>query len=131
MALWRISLSHRGSPTEEKWTLKKDGVTHLRQDLIASWEVRIIDKLDRFLVWVLEEAVPEVYLSINHLELRYNTPARRKEPIKKFKKMEGQLVYVWRMQSPKLNTFVTATQACSYNNNINHFQTFSPVIPLP
>ena len=89
----RISLSHRGNPTEEKSTLKKDKVTHLRQDLIASWEIIMIDKLDRFLIWVLQEAAPEVHLCINHLEGGYHTPAHRKEPIKEFKSTESLFKY--------------------------------------
>lgn len=76
-----------------------DRVTRLRQDPIASWEVIIIDKLDRFLIWILQEATPKVHLCINHMEGRYNTPARGKEPIKEFKRMKGELVYIWRTQS--------------------------------
>ena len=76
-----------------------DRVTHLRQDPIASWEVIIIDKLDCFLIWILQEAMPKVHLCINHVEGRYNTPARGKEPIKEFKRMKGELVYLWRRQS--------------------------------
>lgn len=76
-----------------------DRVTHLRQDPIASWEVIIIDKLDCFLIWILQEAMPKVHLCINHVEGRYNTPARGKEPIKEFKWMKGELVYLWRTQS--------------------------------
>lgn len=59
--------------------MKKDKVTHLRQDLIASWEVIWIDKLDHFLIWVLQETPPEVHLCINHMQGRYHTPAQRKE----------------------------------------------------
>ena len=70
----------------------------------------MIDKLDRFLIWILQEAAPTVHLCINHAESRYNTPARRKESIKEFKRMEGELAYIWRTQSPKLNTSVTVTQ---------------------
>lgn len=79
------NLSHRGRPIEEKSTLKKDKVTHLRQELVASREVMMIDKLDCLLIPVLQEAAPEVQLCINHLEGRDNTPARRKEPIKELK----------------------------------------------
>ena len=42
-----------------------DRVTRLRQDPVASWEVVVIDKLDRFLIWILQEATPEVHLCIN------------------------------------------------------------------
>lgn len=107
-----------------------DRVTRLRQDPVASWEVVVIDKLDRFLIWILQEATPEVHLCINHVEGRHNTPARGKELIREFKRMKAALVYTWRTQSPKLNTFVTVTQQFSSNNYINHFHVFSPVIPL-
>lgn len=40
----------------------------------------MIDKLDRFLIWVFQEAVPEVHLCITQLEDRYNTPAEGRSP---------------------------------------------------
>lgn len=53
----------------------------------------MIDKLDCFLIGVLQEAVPEVHLWVNHVEGRYNTPAQRKEPIKEFKRIESLFTY--------------------------------------
>lgn len=53
----------------------------------------MIDKLDRFLIRVLEEAVPEVHLCVNHVDVRYNTSAQRKEPIKEFKRTESLFTY--------------------------------------
>lgn len=61
----------------EELILKKEKGTHLRLDLIESWEVISIGKLECFLIRVLQEAVPEVHLCVDQMEGRYNTPARR------------------------------------------------------
>lgn len=61
----------------ERSALKKAKGTHLRQDLIASRKVIMIDKLDILLIWVLQEAAPKVHLCSHYLELGYDTPARR------------------------------------------------------
>lgn len=65
------------SRLEERSTLKRDKVTHLRQDLIAPRKVIMVDKLDGLLVWVLQEAAPEVHLCSHQLELGHNTSAQR------------------------------------------------------
>jgi hypothetical protein len=62
---------------EENLTGKKKKETHMRQYLITSWEVIMIDKLNCFLIGVLQEAAPKVHLCIDQLEGRYNAPVQR------------------------------------------------------
>lgn len=58
----------------------------------------MVDKLDGLLVWVLQEAAPEVHLCSQQLELGHNTSAQRMESLLHSKG-----------QSAKLNASVTVT----------------------